>query len=193
MLIFPGYFDGRPCSFRRSPEVLGRPGGPSRELLGACVWPLGALGGVLGEARTRLEGPRGGLDTEFGDPRGKCMMAKYTIIHIFLRYFDDFPKQRVFQRRAPGALVIFNDKLKNGGFRTLGSLGPSRSAHLVFFSAWGGPLGAAKACNMAKFDGNTGGFLMILLFVSSGLGGVPGGVKISCLGPMRAEGPLPKS
>ena len=106
MLIFPGYFDGRPCSFRRSPEVLGRPGGPSRELLGACVWPLGALGGVLGEARTRLEGPRGGLDTEFGDPRGKCMMAKYTIIHIFLRYFYDFPKQRVFQRRAPGAVII---------------------------------------------------------------------------------------
>ena len=68
MFIFPKFFDGRPCSFQRSPDVLGSPGGASWGVLGARVEPSGALGGVLEEARARLEGPRGVLETEFGDP-----------------------------------------------------------------------------------------------------------------------------
>ena len=51
-------FDGRPCSFQRSPGVLGSAGEASRELLEAYVWPLGALGGVLAEVSMTLEGPR---------------------------------------------------------------------------------------------------------------------------------------
>ena len=53
-------FDCRSFSFQVSSEVLRGPGGASWELLGACVWPLGALGGVLGEACMTLEGPKGG-------------------------------------------------------------------------------------------------------------------------------------
>ena len=53
-------FYSPPCLFQRSPEVLGSHEGASRELLGACVWLLGSLGGVLGEACMTLEGPRGG-------------------------------------------------------------------------------------------------------------------------------------
>ena len=49
MLVFPRYFDGRPCSFRRSPEVLGSAGGAFWGVLGAHVWPTGALGEVLVE------------------------------------------------------------------------------------------------------------------------------------------------
>ena len=77
-------FDGRPCSFQRSPGVLGSAGEASRELLEAYVWPLGALGGVLAEVSMTSEGPRGGLETEFVNPRGKWMMAKYTIIYIYI-------------------------------------------------------------------------------------------------------------
>ena len=76
MLIFTTFFDGRPCSFQRSSEVLGSPGEACRELLGAYVWPLGALWGVLADASMTLEGPRGGLETQFVDHRGKWMMAK---------------------------------------------------------------------------------------------------------------------
>ena len=86
--------------------------------------------------------------------------------HIFLWYFDDFQKQRVFQRRAPGALDI---RLKTvvfapggslgasleGSFLALGSLGGSRHHHHVFFWRQGGPLGAAKACVIANYDGKT--------------------------------------
>ena len=86
MLIFPRYFDGRPCSFRRSPEVLGSAGGAFWGVLGAHVWPTGALGEVLvervwptralgevlGDACARLEGPRGALETEFRDPKGSA-------------------------------------------------------------------------------------------------------------------------
>ena len=53
-------FDGRSCSFRRSSEALGGSGVSSKKFLRACVWLLGALGGVLGEACMTLEGPRGG-------------------------------------------------------------------------------------------------------------------------------------
>ena len=86
MLVFPWYFDGRPCSFRRSREVLGSLGGAFWGVLGAHVWPTGALGEVLGErvwptralgevlgdACTRLEGPRRALETEFRDPKGSA-------------------------------------------------------------------------------------------------------------------------
>ena len=77
--------------------------------------------------------------------------------------------------------------------RALGVPGALQGRPVGFFSAWGGPLGAAKACVLAKFEVNTRGFLMILLFVSSGLGGIPGDVQISCLGQRRAQGPLPES
>ena len=72
MLVFPWYFDGRPCSFRRSREVLGSLGGAFWGVLGAHVWPTGALGEVLGDACTRLEGPRRALETEFRDPKGSA-------------------------------------------------------------------------------------------------------------------------
>ena len=48
--------------------MLGSPGDASWEVLGARVGPSGALGEVLEEARARLEGPRGVLEIEFGDP-----------------------------------------------------------------------------------------------------------------------------
>ena len=69
-------FDGRSFSFRRSSEVLRGPGGPSRELLGACVWPMGALGGVLGEACMTLEGPKGGPGHRIRRPQGKVHDGK---------------------------------------------------------------------------------------------------------------------
>ena len=86
MLIFPWYFDGRPCSFRRSREVLGSLWGAFWGVLGAHVWPTGALGEVLGErvwrsgplgevlgkARARFEGPRRALETEFSDAKGSA-------------------------------------------------------------------------------------------------------------------------
>ena len=40
-------------------------------VLGAHEVSSWALGGVLGEARTRLECPRGVLETQFGDPMGQ--------------------------------------------------------------------------------------------------------------------------
>ena len=109
--------------------------------------------------------------------------------HIFPRYFDDFQKRRVFQRRAPGASKI---RLKTMVFAPWGALGASSEVCLRalwvpgalqeswsgFFWRQGGPLGAAKACIIANYDGKTCGFLMILLFALSDLGGVPGSVKI---------------
>ena len=108
---------------------------------------------------------------------------------ILSRYFDDFQKRRVFQRRAPGASEI---RLKTVVFAPWGSLGASSEVCLRalwvpgalqescsgFFWRQGGPLGAAKACMIANYDGKTNCFLMILLFALSGLGGVPGSVKI---------------
>ena len=46
-----------------------------------------------------LEGPKGG-DNEFAVPRGKCMMARYTIIHIFPTYFNGFQKLFVFEKEG---------------------------------------------------------------------------------------------
>ena len=63
-------------------------------------------------------------------------------------------------------------------FLALGSLEASRHHDHVFFWRQGGPLGAAKACVIANYDGKTNGFLMFLLFGLSGLGGVPGSVQI---------------
>jgi hypothetical protein len=45
---------------------------------------------------------------------------------------------------------------------------------------------------MANDDGYPRRFLTVLLFVSSGFGGVPEGVKKSGLEPSRAQGPLPR-
>ena len=45
---------------------------------------------------------------------------------------------------------------------------------------------------MANDNGYPRRILMVLLFVSSGFGGVPGGVKKSGLEPSRAQGPLPR-
>ena len=45
---------------------------------------------------------------------------------------------------------------------------------------------------MANDDGYPRRILMVLLFVSSGFGGVPGGVKKLGLEPSRAQGPLPR-
>ena len=69
-------FDGRSCLFRRSSEVLGGPGGPSQELLGARVWPVGALRGVLGQACMTLEGPKGGPGHRIRRPQGKVHDGK---------------------------------------------------------------------------------------------------------------------
>ena len=43
---------------------------------------------------------------------------------------------------------------------------------------------------MANDNGYPRRILMVLLFVSSGFGGVPGGVRSSGLEPSRAQGPL---
>ena len=45
---------------------------------------------------------------------------------------------------------------------------------------------------MANDDGYPRRILMVLLFVSSGFGGLPEGVKKSGLEPSRAQGPLPR-
>ena len=66
----------------------------------------------------------------------------------------------------------------DGRLLALGSLEASRHHDHVFFWRQGGPLGAAKACVIANYDGKTNGFLMFLLFALSGLGGVPGSIKI---------------
>ena len=133
-------FDGRPCSFQRSPGVLGSAGEASRELLEAYVWPLGALGGVLAEVSMTSEGPRGGLETEFVDPRGKWMMAKYTIIHIFPWYFDDFQKHVFFPRSVPGALMICYHTYKNSVFPRLGSpWGPPGAPNQFLLRLGGSP------------------------------------------------------
>ena len=45
------------------------PTGALGEVLGEHVWPTRALGEVLGDECTRLEGPRGALDIAFSDPK----------------------------------------------------------------------------------------------------------------------------
>ena len=85
------------------------------------------------------------------------------------------------------------DECKNDGLGALEFHGAVRERVFSFFWRLGGPLGAAKARVMANDDGYPRLVLMVLLFVSSGLRGVPGGVKKSGLEPSRAQGPLPKS
>ena len=91
------------------------------------------------------------------------------------------------------ALMIFSNRSKTKFLHALGVPGALQERPAVLFCAWGGPLGAANACSLAKIEGNTTGFLMMLLFVSSGLGGIPGGVQISCLGQRRFQGAIPES
>ena len=146
MCIFLTFFNGRSYRFWMCPDILVGPWGVSWEVPWARGVSSGALGGSWGKRARDWSVPRGGLETELG------MMPRYTISHIFPRIFYDFQKQHVFQRRAPGALMIFNDKYKTVFFRALGVPGALQERSARFFSAWGGPLGAAKACNMAKFD-----------------------------------------
>ena len=61
-----------------------------------------------------------------------------------------------------------------------------------FFWRLGGPLGAAKARVMANYDGYPQRFLMVLLFVSSGLRGVPGGVNKIWFGAKQGPGTPPE-
>ena len=114
-------------------------------------------------------------------------------MHIFPKYFDDFQKlyfcSKECARGGDANLEDVNTKL----FRALGVPGALQERQISFCCAWGGPLGAAKACSISNFEGNTCHFLMILLFVSSGFGDPPGGVEISCLGQRTAQGPLPKN
>ena len=42
------------------------------------------------------------LDTEFIDPMGKCMMARYTIIQIFFQYFNGFQRLFVVEKEGSG-------------------------------------------------------------------------------------------
>ena len=69
------------------------------------------------------------------------------------------------------------DECKNDGLGALEFHGAVRERVFSFFWRLGGPLGAAKARVMANDDGYPRLVLMVLLFVSSGLRGVPGGVK----------------
>ena len=83
-------------------------------------------------------------------------------------------------------------KLKTDGFRASEFHGAFRER--VFSFCWrpGGPLGEAKARVRANGDGYPRRILMVLLFVSSGFGGVRGVVKKSGLEPSSAQGPLPR-
>ena len=73
--------------------------------------------------------------------------------------------------RVPGGFL-------GGEFSRLGVPGGLQASSSRFFLRQGGPLGAAKACIIANYDGKTCVFLMILLFALSGLSGIPGSVKI---------------
>ena len=83
-------------------------------------------------------------------------------------------------------------KLKTDGFRASEFHGAFRERVFSFCWRRGGPLGAAKARVMANDNGYPRRILMVLLFVSSGFGGLPEGVKKSGLEPSRAQGPLPR-
>ena len=61
-----------------------------------------------------------------------------------------------------------------------------------FFWRLGGPLGAAKARVMANYDGYPRRILMVLLFVSSGLRGVPGSVTKIWFGAKQGPGTPPE-
>ena len=98
----------------------------------------------------------------------------------------------VVQRRAPGIVMIFDIQYKSCAFSRLGNPGALRGGPASFSSAWGRPLGAAEARSILKFEGNTQGFLMNVLFVSSGLGSLPGSVEIPYSEQRGAQGTLPK-
>ena len=55
--------------------------------LGACVWPVGALGGVLGEACMTLKGPKGGPGHRIRRPQGKVHDGK---VHNNTHIPDEF-------------------------------------------------------------------------------------------------------
>ena len=98
---------------------LGGLGGPSLELLGAYVWPMGALGGVLGEVcMWRVQ--RVCLDTEFGDPKGTCTMARYTIIVILLWYFDSLQKVCGFETEGSSGADDIQSYIENSVVVRLG-------------------------------------------------------------------------
>ena len=104
-----------------------------------------------------------------------------------------FKNNVFFQGVCQGLYWYVITHTKTQFFRALGVPGALQERQISFCCAWGGPLGAAKACSIANFEGNTCHFLIILLFVSSGFGDPPGGVEISCLGQRTAQGPLPKN
>ena len=68
-------------------------------------------------------------------------------------------------------------EFENDGFRASEFHGAFRERVFSFCWRRGGLLGAAKARVMANDDRYPRRILMVLLFVSSGLRGVPGGVK----------------
>ena len=71
----------------------------------------------------------------------------------------------------------------------------SREACFQFLLAPGGPLGAAKAKarTMANDDGYARRFTMVLLFVASGVRGVPGGVTTIRFGAKQCPRTHPES
>ena len=84
------------------------------------------------------------------------------------------------------------DECKNDGLGALEFHGAVRERVFSFFWRLGGPLGAAKARVMANDDGYPRLVLMVLLFVSSGLRGVPGGVKKIWFGAKQGPGTPPE-
>ena len=90
------------------------------------------------------------------------------------------------------AKKVVGHKLKTDGFRASEFHGAFRERVFSFCWRRGGPLGAAKARVMANDNGYPRRILMVLLFVSSGFGGLPEGGKKSGLEPSRAQGPLPR-
>ena len=81
--VFPTFFDGRCCGFDTSLAVLGsskeRPGGA----LGPPELALGGLGGVPRERAPRLEAPRRGLGTDFGDSKEIAHALNTHIYYVF--------------------------------------------------------------------------------------------------------------
>ena len=158
---------------------------PSGRSWGSMVGPQEPSGRSWGK-RARDLRAQGGPWKPNSAPPARVLKLKTV---VFSMYFDDFQKRHVFQRRAPGASEI---RLKTVVFAPWGSLGASSEVCLRalwvpgalqeswsgFFWRQGGPLGAAKACIIANYDGKTNCFLMILIFALSDLGGVPGSVKI---------------
>ena len=62
---------------------LGAPRGVLGGALGAPEFALGGLGGVLRERASRLEAPRRGLGTDFGDPKESAHAQNTHIYYVF--------------------------------------------------------------------------------------------------------------